>query len=118
MFNTVTAYSDEYLEINQKRYRHSVIFMPEGDIIPWAIKSYEHLNASHFSMIAIYQPELVIFGSGQEHHFLHPSLLKPLIQLHIGIETMDTQAACRTYNILMMERRKVLAALILNTIHS
>jgi uncharacterized protein len=116
--NTVTAYGTDYLEINQQRYRHSVIFMPEGEIIFWPVDHFAQLNENHFSMMAQLQPELVIFGSGPQHRFPRPAWLKPLMQLGIGVETMDTQAACRTYNILMAEGRKVLAALLLNTLNS
>jgi len=55
----------------------------------------------------------VIFGSGRRLRFAHPSLLRPLIERRIGIETMDTAAACRTYNVLVSERRSVVAALLL-----
>lgn len=92
--------------------------MPVGEIISWPVENFEQLNENHFSMIAHLHPELVIFGSGPQHRFPRPAWLRPLLQLGIGVDTMDTQAACRTYNILMAEGRKVLAALLLNTLNS
>lgn len=64
-------------------------------------------------MIGALQPELVIVGTGKKQVFLNPKILQPLIKAKIGFEMMDSQAACRTYNILMGEGRKVLAAIIL-----
>ena len=58
-------------------------------------------------------PELVIFGSGQRLRFVAPALLRPLIERRVGVETMDTAAACRTYNVLASEGRAVVAALLL-----
>ncbi|HET8694282.1 MAG TPA: MTH938/NDUFAF3 family protein, partial [Aquabacterium sp.] len=68
---------------------------------------------AHFLQIAQAQPEVVIFGSGTTLRFPAPSLLRPLMAARIGIETMDTAAACRTYNILVAEGRRVMAALLL-----
>lgn len=113
--NTVTSYDLDAIEINALPYKHSLLVMPEGDIDPWTVTKPEDLTLAHFQAIADKKPELVIFGSGQRIKFPSPALLVPLIQAKIGIETMDTQAACRTYNILMGEGRLVLAALILET---
>jgi uncharacterized protein len=72
------------------------------------------LHADHFERLAALQPELVIFGSGSRMRFAPPALLRPLIERRIGVECMDTAAACRTYNVLVSERRSVVAALILD----
>ena len=66
----------------------------------------------HFARLAELRPELVLFGSGARLRFPAPALLKPLIDARIGIETMDTAAACRTYNVLLAEGRSVVAALL------
>lgn len=94
-------------------YGESVIVPWEGAVLPWALPSFEALTPEHFERIAALQPELVIFGSGRRLRFAHPSLLRPLIDRGIGVETMDTAAACRTYNVLFSERRSVVAALLL-----
>ena len=88
--------------------------MPEGDVDLWPISAFNDLTVANFEQIAAKKPELVIFGSGKTLRFPKPELLKPLIEAKIGFETMNTHAACRTYNILMGEGRNVLAALILD----
>lgn len=108
--NTVTRYDAQYIEINEKRFVNSILVMPEGDIQAWNVGRLEDLQKSDFSPILEKKPALVIFGSGQRLRFLNPALLQDLIQARIGFETMDTQAACRTYNILMSEGRLVLGA--------
>lgn len=113
--NTITSTDFETIEINAVPFKHSLLVMPEGDIDTWPVSKLEDLTLAHFQAIADKKPELVIFGSGKKIKFPPPSLLVPLIQAKIGIETMDTLAACRTYNILMGEGRHVLAALILET---
>ena len=110
--NTVTSYGGDYIEINAIRHEHSMLLMPQGSVIDWPVIRFENLNIDHFEQIAQLKPALVIFGSGTKIRFPKPELLQPLIAAKIGIETMDLQAACRTYNILMAEGRHVLAALI------
>lgn len=112
--NTVTRYESDHIEVNAVRYESSVIVMPEGPVEPWAIKSFKELTVQDFEKIASKKPELVIFGSGKSLQFPKPELVKPLIEAKIGFETMNTHAACRTYNILMGEGRNVLSALILD----
>lgn len=112
--NTVTSYGPDHIEINAVKFANSLLVMPEGEIEIWPVQSFEELNEAHFELIALKKPELVIFGSGSNIRFPNPSLFKNLIQARIGFETMDTKAACRTYNILMAEGRHVMAALILN----
>ena len=74
---------------------------------------FEDLKNSHFERLAEMDVELVIFGSGERIRFVQPDLLQSLFARRIGVETMDTQAACRTYNFLAGEGRKVAAALLL-----
>jgi uncharacterized protein len=111
--NTVTSYDANRIEINTVPYSHSVLVMPEGSVQEWPVTDFAALKAEHFELIAQKKPELVIFGAGQTIKFPNPALLAPLIKARIGFETMDTQAACRTYNILMGEGRLVLGAFIL-----
>ena len=93
-------------------FRHSVLVPWVGDVQAWPVASVAELTAELFQRIVAWAPEIVIFGSGQRLHFVSPALLRPLIDARIGIETMDTGAACRTYNVLAAEKRKVLAALL------
>jgi uncharacterized protein len=110
--NTITGYGDGYVEINQTPYQHSVLLSSDGDTIEWPAKSFGDLEASHFSQMVNLKPELILIGTGNRQQFLKPELLKTLISAKIGFEIMDSQAACRTYNILVGEGRKVLLALI------
>ena len=91
----------------------SVVVPWQGDVQPWHCDAFDALTAEHFERIAALGPELVVVGSGARLRFVHPSLLRALIGRRIGVETMDTPAACRTYNVLVAEGRSVVAALLL-----
>jgi uncharacterized protein len=110
--NTITGYGDGYIEINKIPYSHAVLLSSDGEILKWSIKSFEELNPADFTQMASLKPELIIIGTGKRQRFPTPELLKTLIEAKIGFEVMDSQAACRTYNILVGEGRQVLLALI------
>jgi uncharacterized protein len=111
--NTVTGYGPDYVEINLERHEGSVIVLPNGPVIAWPVASFDALSAEHFDLLVAPAPEVVIFGSGATLRFPHPRLTARLTARRIGVETMDFQAACRTYNILMAEGRKVAVALLI-----
>jgi len=111
--NTITGYGIGFLEVNQTPYSHALIVQPEGEVLAWPVEEIQDLSEDHFSMISALLPELVIVGTGKKQVFLNPKILQPLIKAKIGFEMMDSQAACRTYNILMGEGRKVFAAILL-----
>jgi uncharacterized protein len=111
--NTITGYGIGYIEVNKTAYPHALMVQPDGDVLPWNVEDQTELSVEHFAKLAALKPELVIIGTGKQQLFLKPNLLQPLIQAKIGFEMMDSQAACRTYNILMSEGRKVLAAILL-----
>jgi uncharacterized protein len=110
--NTITGYGDGYVEINQNPYAHAVLLSSDGAISEWPVKSFEDLEVSHFAQMVDLKPELILIGTGSRQRFPKPELLKALIEAKIGFEIMDSQAACRTYNILVGEGRQVLLALI------
>ena len=110
--NTVTAYGAGWLEINARRYEHAVLVMPEAPVQAWPATRFEELTVAHFDAILASDPEVVLLGTGARQRFPHPRLAAALTARRIGVEAMDTGAACRTYNILMAEGRKVLAALL------
>lgn len=112
-YQTVTAYDETGVEINAVRFNHSLTVMPEVPPAPWPVQSFESLTAAHFESIAASRPDVVILGTGARQRFVHPRLVQPLTSLRIGVECMDSPAACRTYNILMGEGRKVVLALII-----
>jgi uncharacterized protein len=96
-----------------EKIERSVIISSRGELIDWHCARFEDISAAHFDQLASYRPELVLFGSGTRLRFPAPAFLRSLMALRIGIETMDTLAACRTYNILAGEGRHVLAALLI-----
>ncbi len=113
--NTITGYGVGYVEINKTPYAHAVVLTSDGGISEWPVQSFENLEAHHFSQLIDLKPELILIGTGSRQHFPKPELLKALIQAKIGFEIMDSQAACRTYNILVGEGRQVLLALIVES---
>ena len=114
--NTITGYGDSYVEINKTPYSHAVLLSSDGEIQEWDIKSFDGLSATDFSQMASLKPELIIIGTGKRQRFPKPELLRTLIDAKIGFEVMDSQAACRTYNILVGEGRQVLLALIVEAV--
>ena len=98
-----------------EKISYSVVIGSRGEKFDWQCARFEDLTEGHFSRLADTQPELVIFGSGTSIRFVRPGLLQALMAQRIGVETMDTLAACRTYNILAGEGRRVLAALLMET---
>ncbi|MEW9580548.1 Mth938-like domain-containing protein [Paraburkholderia sp. DGU8] len=111
--NTVTGYGADYVEINLVRHQGSILVLPDAPVIPWPVSAFDQLSAEHFAMLIEAAPEVVVFGSGERLRFPHPRLTAALTGKRIGVETMDFKAACRTYNILMAEGRKVAAALLI-----
>lgn len=133
--NTVTAYGDDYIEINKTRHTHSVYFMPEGEIHNLGIQKPSDFTTELLQKVTgvcaaekdpmaflegssqhLQNPEnieVLLIGTGMSQHLLPPSITSDLLSLRIGVEVMDSQAAARTYNILMSEGRRVVAALLI-----
>ncbi len=112
-YQTVTGYDASGVEINAQHFDYSLLVMPETPPRPWDVTRFEDLQAAHFEQIALDVPDVVILGTGERQRFVHPRLIAALSAKHIGVESMDSQAACRTYNVLMGEGRKVTLALII-----
>ncbi len=139
--NTVTAYGPEYIEVNQVRFSHAVAFGPEGAVTEWPVTSPDDITSAHLEQAAGLSrvsrdplaflddpepaaagglalvrspdtPEVLLVGTGARQKMLSPAILRPLLAAGVGIEVMDTQAAARTYNILMAEGRRVVVALL------
>ncbi len=111
--NTVTAYGDTYIDINAQRFEKTVLVQPEGHVEILTLATFPEMDEPFFSKLAELQPELVILGTGNKQRFPHPKLTRALIEQRIGLESMTTAAAVRTYNILMAEGRKVLGAFLI-----
>lgn len=114
-YQTITAYDEHAVEINAVRFTHSLIVLPELAPLPWQVTHFNQLLDVNFQQIAALNPDVVILGTGKRQHFIHPRLITSLTSRQIGVECMDSQAACRTYNILMSEGRRVALAMILES---
>ena len=110
--NIITRHDVSGLWVGTTHFGHSLLVPWQGEVLRWAPAHIGELQAAHFEQTLALRPELVIFGSGTRHRFVSAALLRGLIERGIGVETMDTAAACRTYNVLASEGRAVLAALL------
>ena len=111
-YNTITGYDEDWVQVNNQRYQSSLIVMAET-VLPWAVEAFSALSENDFEKIQALNPEIVLLGTGPKQRFPHPRLTAVLTGAGIGVEVMDLKAACRTYNILVAEERKVAAALLL-----
>jgi uncharacterized protein len=107
----IQSANSQNVTINHQVYARSIILMPES-MTDWTAESFDTLEVTHFQQIAALHPELVLLGTGSQIRFPASALLVPLLEQRIGIEVMDTPAACRTYTILAAEGRTVAAALL------
>ena len=110
---SISGYGPGWVGVDGERITRSVIISSSGERIDWPLERFEDLGAEHFEQLARVEAEVVIFGSGSRIRFPPAAWLRPLMARRIGIETMDTPAACRTYNILAQEGRSVAVALLL-----
>ncbi len=110
---SISGYGPGWVSIGHEQINRSVVIGSRGERFEWACTKFEDLGEEHFRQLSLMNTELVIFGSGDRLRFPKSAWLKPLIEKQIGLETMDTQAACRTYNILAGEGRHVALALII-----
>jgi len=112
-YQTISGYFPGGVEINGRPFDYSLLVLPETAPRAWPVARFEDLTIEHFEQLAAEQPDVVILGTGERQRFAHPKLTGPLTANQVGVECMDTNAACRTYNILMGEGRKALLALII-----
>ena len=113
--NAITGHGQGFVAVNGERIVHSVIVLPDQLVNPWQVgdsTSVASLSIDDFNALLALKPELVVFGSGATFCFPDRKLLAAFSQARIGFEVMDTPAACRTYNVLMGEGRRVAAALL------
>lgn len=108
----IRGYGIDFIQINDEKIDHSIIVTPDK-LITWPPQSLTELNATHFLPLFDLQPTIVLLGTGPRLSFPSPARLADFYTKKIGIEVMDTAAACRTYAVLMSEGRKVAAALLI-----
>ena len=111
--NLFTGYGAGYVSINGDRYEHSVLVLPGRPVEQWAVSDFDTLTAAHFEALLESGPEIVIVGTGDTLRFPAAQLTRTFAPAGVGFEAMDTKAACRTYNVLVVEGRRVLAAILL-----
>lgn len=111
--NVITRQEVGRLWVGSVPFTKSVLVPWQGEVLPWDAATPAELSAAHFERLIALQPEVVIYGSGPRLQFASPALMRALMAARIGVETMDTAAACRTFNVLAAEGRRVLAALLL-----
>ena len=112
--HVITRHEPQALWVGQQRFDHSLLVPWQGPVQRWAPRCPEDLRAADFEAVLALGPELVIFGSGPRQQFVPAALMRARIDRGIGVETMDTAAASRTYNVLVAEGRSVVAALLLD----
>ena len=110
--NIFTAYGDDYVSVNARRYQSSLIVLPDRLIENWTAADCDTLALIDITFLTELDAEILLLGTGNKIRFLQPELMQPLAQTGKGLDIMDIHAACRTYNVLVNEGRKVAAALI------
>jgi uncharacterized protein len=111
--NVVTGLGPGWVRIGAIEHRESLVLTPEAIATGWAPSGFDGLAEADFAHLLAYKPEVVLFGAGSAIRFPHPRLTRALTDARVGLEVMDTPAACRTFNILAAEGRGVVAALLL-----
>jgi len=111
--NVFTGYGPGYVEINKEGYETNLVVLPDRLVTGWALGGFEGLSREDFASLLEWRPEIVLLGTGSAIRFPHPRLSADLTAARIGVDVMDVQAACRTFNVLAAEGRRVAAALIL-----
>ena len=111
--NVVTGLGPGWVRIGAAEYRENLVLTPETIATGWAASGFDGLAEGDFAGLLPHKPDVVLFGAGPAIRFPHPRLTRALTEARVGVEVMDTPAACRTFNILAAEGRSVVAALLL-----
>ena len=111
--NVIAALGTDWIRIGETEYRQNLIVTPDSVVTGWAPAGFTALTADDFASLLEYAPEVVLLGTGASQRFPHPRLTNALAHARVGVEVMDTRAACRTFNILVAEDRRVVAALMI-----
>lgn len=110
--NIFTAHGPAYVQVNEQRFEQPVIVTPAQIFNDWPARNFAALTEADFSYFLPLKPEVLLLGTGAMHHFAHPQLYRALSNAGIAVEFMSTPAACRTFNILVAEDRRVVAGIL------
>lgn len=109
----ILAYAPGRVQVGEMSYRRSLVLCPERVLDDWRPQTPDQIEPRDFEPVLALNPEIVLLGTGASQHFSDPATYASVVNRSVGLEIMDTGAACRTYNILMSEGRRVAAALIM-----
>ena len=112
--NLVTGMGDGWVRVGAQEYRENIVLTGDRVTAGFAPHGFDALAEADFERLLQGAPEIVLLGTGETQRFVHPRVTAPLHRARIGLEVMDTRAACRTFNILVAEGRNVTAALIVD----
>ena len=107
----ITGYDDQSIRVNDKNFDFGFIITPYQFIHDWQVQCYADLEVKHLDALFDLKPNVILLGTGKKQIFPSKDILRAFVDSGIGFEIMDTQAACRTFNILMSEDRNVAAAI-------
>ncbi|MES1982697.1 MAG: Mth938-like domain-containing protein [Pseudomonadota bacterium] len=110
--NIFTAHGAGFVAVNGERFENAIVVTPTQIFSDWKAQDFDQLNEADFNYFVTLQADIVLLGTGPRQRFAHPRLYRALTDARIGVEFMDTPAACRTFNILMAEDRKVVAGIL------
>jgi len=110
--NHIQSVSDLEIRIAGETHTRALVVTAESLIEGWPVDKPEDIKPEHLEPILALRPEVVLIGTGRQQVFLEPELLMTFYRCGIGVEMMTTQAACRTFNVLISDNRKVAAALL------
>jgi len=108
----VRSVSEHGIRVGDTVYTESLVIGADKLLDDWPPATVDDLEEAHFDAVLAMEPEVVLLGTGPTQAILHPSKLAPFYREGVGIEVMTTEAACRTFNVLATEQRRVVAALL------
>ena len=115
---TVTSYAATWIAINGVRYPHNLLINSKGLVLKWPCEKFVDIQVSHLDLIEPIHAEIILLGCGNKQLFVPPELFGEFISRNMGLETMNTAAACRTFNFLASEGRRVAAVLFLEHVQN
>jgi uncharacterized protein len=110
--NLIRRYGADYIQVGEQELRTSCL-VSASSVAPWAPRSVDELTADSFAVIFELDPEVVVLATGATQKFPRAALRAEFATRRIGLEVMEIGAACRTYNVLVSEERRAVAAVLL-----